>query len=948
MNPLKALQDYRQSVWLDYFRRRLVTSGELQSLINEDGLTGITSNPSIFEKAIGGSADYDDALKALERERDLDAGALYERLAVEDIRMAADALRPVYDAASGRDGFISIEVSPYLAKDTAATIAEACRLWREIGRDNLMVKVPATAAGIPAIRQLTGEGVNVNITLLFSRGVYDDVVEAYLSGLEALAAKGSDLHRTASVASFFVSRVDTAVDALLEERLRRTSGPAERAALQSLLGKVAIANAKLAYERYKEIVRSERWARLAQAGARTQRLLWASTGTKNPSYSDVRYVEELIGPDTVNTMPPATMDAFRQHGRPNPSLEAGIAEARQVVAALEQVGISLDAVTAKLTADGVRLFSDAVDKLMGAIERKRAAVLADRFDRERVALPAPLDKAVEAALDGWRKDGKVRRLWRGDADLWTGGDEGQWLGWLAIADDRLAHLTSLEALVREVDSEPFTHVLLLGMGGSSLGAEVLATTLGSASGYPSLHVLDSTDPAQIKAIQSKIDIARTLFIVSSKSGATLEPNIFKQYFFERTVKTVGRENAGRQFIAVTDPGSRLEQIAERDRFRRVFYGLPTIGGRYSVLSNFGMAPAAAIGIDVARLLDSAETMVHACDASVPPADNPAVKLGLVLGTLAKAGRDKVTIIASPEIAGFGAWLEQLIAESTGKNGRGLIPIDGEPLGPPEVYGADRLFIYLRLDGSGDRRRDEAVEALARAGQPVVRIAVFDAYHLGQEFFRWEMAVAVAGSVLEINPFDQPDVEASKVKTRELTAAFEKTGTLPPEAPFFVAGDIKLFADPGNRDALAAGGNSLVGCLRAHLGRLGAGDYAALLAYIERDEAYTARLQGMRQAIRDARRVATCLGFGPRFLHSTGQAYKGGPNTGLFLQITCDDAADLPVPGQRYSFGIVKAAQARGDFEVLAERGRRALRVHFGSDVAAGLAVLETAVKEALA
>jgi transaldolase/glucose-6-phosphate isomerase len=950
MNPVKALQEYGQSVWLDYFRRNLIDSGELQRLIDEDGLRGITSNPSIFEKAIGGSTDYDSAIAGMERERDLDAGALFERLAVEDMQMAADIIRPVYKATEQRDGFVSIEVSPYLAIDTARTIAEARRLWEAIARDNLMIKVPATAAGLPAIRQLTSEGINVNVTLLFSRKVYDEVAEAYLAGLEALVANDGDAHRMASVASFFVSRVDTAVDALLEEKLRRTMQPAERAALQDLLGKTAIANAKLAYQRYKEIFSGERWERLARAGARTQRLLWASTGTKNARYSDVRYIEELIGPDTVNTIPPATMDAFRLHGRPRASLEEAIADARQAMGTLDQFGVPLEQVTNRLTANGVRLFSDAADKLLGAIARKRAAVPEGGFDRESAALPAALESSVKATLENWRSEGKIRRLWRRDATLWTGVDEGDWLGWLWITDDCLAHLGPLETLAQEVKSKGFAHVVLLGMGGSSLGAEVLAAALGPGSGHPALLVLDSTDPGQIRTTEGKIDIARALFIVSSKSGTTLEPTIFKQYFYERAAQLAGRESAGEQFIAITDPGSPLEQAAKRDGFRRVYCGLPSIGGRYSVLSNFGMAPAAATGVDVARLLDTAEGMTHACAASVPPADNPGVRLGLTLGTLAKTGRDKVTIVASPGIAAFGGWLEQLIAESTGKNGRGLIPVDGEPLGSPEVYGADRLFAYLRLDGGADAHQDEAIDRVARAGQPVVRIAVADAYHLGQEFFRWEMAIAVAGSLLRINPFDQPDVEASKVEARKLMAAFETSRTLAPEEPLFAADGLKLFTDPRNAQALAAGGtgNSLKSYLKAHLGRLAAGDYAALLAYVERNEAHTATLQAIREAIRDAKRVATCLGFGPRFLHSTGQAYKGGPNSGVFVQITCDDAIDLPVPGQRYGFSAVKAAQARGDFGVLTERGRRALRVHLTSDVGAGLATLEAAVREALA
>jgi transaldolase / glucose-6-phosphate isomerase len=947
MNPLRTLQGFGQSVWLDYLRRSFVAGGELQTLIAQDGLAGITSNPSIFEKAIGGSTDYDAALAALARDTDADVGALYERLAVEDIRMAADILRPVYARSDGRDGYISIEVSPYLAHDTAATVAEAHRLWQAIGRDNVMVKVPATAAGLPAIRQLIGEGININVTLLFARAVYDEVAEAYIGGLEARAAAGGDVRRMASVASFFVSRIDTAVDALIAERLRQADEPSARALLQGLRGQVAIANAKLAYQRYREIFRGPRWDRLARAGAYPQRLLWASTGTKNPEYSDVRYVEELIGPDTFNTMPPATMDAYRDHGRPRASLEDGIDDARRIMATLDRLDIALDDITDALTREGVRLFADAADKLLGAIARKRAAVLSGALNRARFALPATSAEAVAAARQAWRREGRVRRLWQRDAALWTGADEGAWLGWLGIADDGLAHLAPLKALAESVRSEGLTHVLLLGMGGSSLGPEVLGATLGAGPGFPALHVLDSTDPAEIATAERAIDLARTLFIVSSKSGTTLEPNIFKAYFFARAAAAIGPERAAKRFVAITDPGSPLAQAAEREGFRQIYYGLPSIGGRYSVLSNFGMVPAAAIGIDVARLLDSAEAMVSSCASCVPPEDNPGVELGLALGTLARAGCDKLTIIASPAIAAFGAWLEQLVAESTGKNGDGLIPVADEPPGAPALYGDDRIFAYLRLERGADPAQDAAVEAFARTGRPVVRIAIDDPLHIGQEFFRWEMAIAVAGSVLAINPFDQPDVEASKIKTRDLTAAFEASGTLPAETPIFAADGIALYTDPVNAGALGVAG-SLAQYLKAHFARLEGGDYCALLAYIERNAAHRAKLQAIRAAIRDRKRVATCLGFGPRFLHSTGQAYKGGRNSGVFLQITCDDAADLPVPGHRYSFGVVKAAQARGDFEVLAARGRRALRVHLGADVAAGLDTLDAALRAALA
>ena len=560
-------------------------------------------------------------------------------------------------------------------------------------------------------------------------------------------------------------------------------------------------------------------------------------------------------------------------------------------------------------------------------------------------LPAGLASAVSASLQDWQTEGKTQRLWRGDASLWTGTDEANWLGWLRITEEQLGHIEHLKSIAEEVKSAGFAHALLLGMGGSSLCPEVMRMTFGRAAGHPELHVLDSTDPAQIKAIEKRIDLAKTLFMVSSKSGGTLEPNIFKQYFFERA----GRD--GSRFIAITDPGSKMQQVAESDRFRHIFFGLPSIGGRYSALSDFGMVPAAIMGVDVPRFLEATEEMVRACGPEVPVEENPGIVLGTILGVLAKQGRDKVTIIASPGIFDLGAWLEQLLAESTGKDGKGLIPVDREKPGAPEIYGGDRLFVYLRLETEADRAQDEAIDKLDRAGQPVVRIAVPDTYCLGKEFFRWEIATAVAGSVIGINPFNQPDVEASKIATKQLTSEYEQTGKLPPETPIFEGNGIKLYADEKNREALkpkaAERGESLTGYLEAHLNRLSAGDYFAVLGYLEMNDAHETALQAIRHAVRDSKRVATCLGFGPRFLHSTGQAYKGGPNSGVFLQVTCDDAIDLPVPGQKYTFGVVKAAQARGDFQVLAERGRRALRVHLGADVNAGLAQLSSAIQKAL-
>jgi glucose-6-phosphate isomerase len=572
-------------------------------------------------------------------------------------------------------------------------------------------------------------------------------------------------------------------------------------------------------------------------------------------------------------------------------------------------------------------------------------------------LPPELAAEVDAEIGRWGAQRRMRRLWSRDASLWTGTDEGRWLGWLGIAGYQLARAERFRELAEDVRRAGFAHALLLGMGGSSLCPEVLARTFGPAPGHPELLVLDSTDPGQIAAFERRVDPARTLFIVSSKSGTTLEPDILLRHFLARAREALGEEGARERFIAITDPGSMLETAAQAGGFRQVCHGVPEIGGRYSALSDFGMVPAAVLGLDVARLLERARDASQACGPDSPARENPGLVLGAVLGVLGKAGRDKVTLVASPGIAGLGAWLEQLLAESTGKQGTGLIPVDGERAGDPRLYGADRLFVYLRLASEPDPDQDAAIQALERAGQPVVLIPLADHYDLGRELFRWEMATAVAGAILGINPFDQPDVEASKVATRELTSAYEKDGALPSEKPFLASDGIALFADPANAaelgaraglGAAAAGGaGTLERVLRAHLDRLAAGDYFAALAYVEMSEANHAELQRLRHAVRDARRVATCLGFGPRFLHSTGQAYKGGPNTGVFLQITCDDARDLPVPGRRYSFGVVKAAQARGDFQVLAERGRRALRAHLGSDVPAGLARLREAVESAL-
>ncbi len=931
---LKSLADLGQAVWLDFVDRKFLAQGGLRKLVAEDGLTGVTSNPSIFEKAMGHGDAYDAGFRDFLGHADASVADTYESQAIADIKAAAADLRPVYDRLDGRDGYVSLEVSPYLANGTDDTVAEARRLWAVVDEPNLMVKVPGTEAGTPAIRALIADGLNINVTLLFSLHAYQQVAEAYLAGLEARVAKGLAVDRIASVASFFVSRIDAEIDKAIDARVK--DGDAEAEALKAVRGKVAIANAKLAYAWYEETIAAPRWQALAAKGAMPQRLLWASTGTKDPAYPDTLYIDTLIGSDTVNTMPPKTMDAFRDRGTARPTLTEGLDEARRVLDEAERLGLGLGDVTTGLVTAGVTLFSDAADALLGAVADKRAAFLGDRLNGLEATLPEPLRAAVDARLETARAEDWSRRLAKGDATLWTGGDEGKWLGWIPAARGEQVDPDALEALAGE--AKRFADAVLLGMGGSSLGPEVLARILGSAPGSPKLHVLDTTDPGQIGTVLAAIDPGETLFIVSSKSGSTLEPELLRAFFWERA------GGNGGHFVAVTDPGSKLEETAKTDGFARIFPGDPAIGGRYSVLSAFGMVPAAVMGIDVHAFYEATAPMVFSCGADAPPAANPGVRLGAIIGEAALAGRDKLTILPSRSLVPFGAWLEQLIAESTGKQGKGIVPVDLEPIGATESYGADRLFVHLHLAGDEDAALEAGLAALADAGHPLVRIAVAKPELIGQEFFRWEIATAIAGAVIGIDPFDQPDVEDAKIATRKLVDAYEASGTLDPATPAAETADFALFLAAG--DATAPG--DPVELLRVFLAGLAPGHYAGFLAYIERDAADEAAVAAMRVAVRDARAVATVAGFGPRFLHSTGQAYKGGPVTGAFVTITRDPDPDLAVPGRRASFGTVQIAQARGDTDVLAGRGQRVLRVHLkhgGGGIAALRAAVIAAVQD---
>ncbi len=957
-NRLEEVYQLGQSIWYDNIQRGLLVSGELQRLIDNDAVTGVTSNPTIFEKAIGGSSDYDDAITALVGQGVTDAGQIFEALAIEDIQLAADLLRPIYDRTDRRDGYISLEVSPLAANDTHRTIREARHLFRRVNRPNVMIKIPATAEGLPAIEQMIYEGVNVNVTLIFSLRVYEKVAAAYIRGLEHRTRDGQPVTGIASVASFFVSRVDTLVDRQLDEKIAATDDEEQRVQLRALQGKAAVANARLAYEKYREIFHGARFATLHEKGAAPQRCLWASTSTKNPAYRDVLYAEELIGPETVDTMPPQTITAFQDHGIVQVTVENDLPGMHVLMDRLAGAGIDMARVTKQLELDGVKAFAESYNNLIASTAakveklREQAAPTGSGISsggtRQRAELGA-LQSAVDATLERADREEFGRRVWEKDPALWKPNPEEQSeitdrLGWLTVVDEMIAALPRLVEFREDVRAAGFTHAVLLGMGGSSLAPEVLRRTFGVGEGLPDLIVLDSTDPATLLDVERRIELPRTLFIVASKSGGTIETLSHFTYFYEK-VRAIAGNDAGAQFVAITDPDTKLDQLAQSHRFRAIFRNPPDIGGRYSALSYFGLVPAALIGVDVGKLLERANVMRNACQGGVPAHENPGIWLGVIMGTLAQHGRDKVTLTISPEIGTFGYWIEQLIAESTGKEGRGLLPVEGETLGLRGDYGTDRLFVYIRTDKGYAPAQDEAVERLMANGEPVVTLAIADAYDVGAEFFRWEFATAMAGAVIGINAFDQPNVQEAKDNTNKLLAEYAQTGALPQPPALLRTEHVSVVAG-GEQARRLADAVSLQAALESFAEESRAGDYLALLAYIERTPETETALQTIRLRLRNLRRIATTLGYGPRFQHSTGQLHKGGPNTGLFIQFVANDTVDAPIPGEPYTFSVLKQAQALGDLQSLQAHGRRVVRVHLGRDIAAGLDEVVRAVEAA--
>ncbi len=937
INPLVGMWSQKQSFWLDFISRNVLKNGDLKKMVQIDGLRGMTSNPTIFEKAISSSNEYDADLKKFALQGQT-IEEIFENLSVKDIQMAADILKPVFKSSKGTDGYVSLEVNPGLANNTQATVDQAKHLAKKVKRPNLMIKVPGTPEGIPAIQALIAAGVNVNITLLFSVENYKQVLEAYLLGLEQRVKKNLPIKQISSVASFFVSRVDTIVDKALDQKI--ASKAPEAAKAQALLHKAGVANAKLAYEHYEMVTKSDRFQKLAKKGAQVQRLLWASTGVKDKRLSDVFYIEELMGADTVNTMPPATIDAFRDHGTVQPKLKLGWAQAHVDLQELQSLGIDFEGLMQKLQIDGVKSFIQSFDDLMRVTAAKRE-ILTGQFGKQVKFDLGNYDAGYRTLLGKIQNENWAKRVWEKDATLWKSDEAHQKiiknsLGWLTVPGYVKANYSNVQAIVADIKKAKFTHALLLGMGGSSLCPEVLRITFGKKNGYPDLAILDSTEPASVLERARRSKPEKTLYIVASKSGSTTEPNAFLAYFFDLVKKKKG-EKAGENFVAITDPGTMMERLAREKKFRHIVLNPSDIGGRYSALSFFGMLPAALMGIDVPTLIENAYLMAGACSAVVPAKQNLGVQLGAALGSLANAGRNKVTFFLGKEIASLSTWVEQLIAESTGKEGKGILPVEGEPMEAPDVYGNDRVFVSIQL------KRDLALEKklaiLKKAGHPVIQIQLSNKEQISGEFFRWEFATAIAGAALGIDAFDQPNVQESKDLTKKYLDAYKMQGTLSQDEPTLTENGLAVYSMNGLSQT-----TNVEELLQMLFRDVRAGDYVALLAYLERNAKHEKILQEIREIILTTKHVATTVGFGPRFLHSTGQLHKGGDNSGVFLQITADDKKDVAIPGEPFGFSVLKEAQALGDLSALANKHRRAIRIHL-EDAEEGLVRLRDLIKK---
>ena len=942
MSNLNKLIDFGQSYWLDNLTRSMIKSGELKKRIAKEGLRGQTSNPAIFHKAIYESADYNKQIEKLAKEGK-SILEIYDALTIKDVQDACDLLHEVYDSSNGVDGYVSLEVSPYLAHDTEITLSEARRLFAAVNRPNCHIKIPGTRAGLAAIEQALYEGINVNVTLLFSIKAYEDVAQAYIKALDRRLAEGKSTDKVASVASFFLSRIDVLTDQLLGHLINPTKDFGDLPRPEHLLGKTAIASAKLAYKSFLKIFSGERWEKLASAGAKVQRPLWASTSTKDPLYIDTKYVEPLIGYNTVNTLPEVTIAAFSNHGKVEEStILINVDEAHQVLVNLKKLGIDIDLITSQLTNEGVQKFIEPFDKLIRKLAQERLKILEDKIGTQNFFY-GKSESSIKAALTSLNDKQFTRRLFAKDSYLWKNDPKlsvtiKNRLGWLGV-EEFMNRVDEINDFVKNVRADKYSYAVLLGMGGSSLCPEVALQTFGTKKGYLKLFVLDNTSPEAVHHVESQIDLNKTLFMVASKSGSTIESNSFYKYFYNLyEVNKIG--NPGNHFIAITDPKTSLESEARSKNFRYVFTNPEDYGGRYSALSFFGLVPMALIGINIKEILKSAYRMKQSCSPFIPSDVNPGVSLGAFLGINQKLGRDKATFILSPSIKSFGLWVEQLIAESTGKEGFGILPVEGELLGSKEQYGKDRVFVYMFIKKEKDAASEKKLASLESAGFPVVRIMLPDIHGLGGEFLRWEIATATACVVVGVNPFDEPNVSESKKNTNDLLAEWKHSGSFAETIPLVKTDSISVYAD----QSLNLTGRAVKDILNKFFKLANPSDYISFLAYFLQTSDREKQLQAIRNQLSKKYKTATTIGYGPRYLHSTGQLHKGGPNKGLYVLLTADTELKIELPGSGYDFATLQHAQTLGDFRALTNKNRRIVRVRISGDLNKGLKTLSTILK----
>lgn len=944
MSNLTKLIDFGQSYWLDNLTRGMIKSGDLKKRIVKEGLRGQTSNPAIFHKAISEGEDYAKQIEKLAKEGK-SVLEIYDALTIKDVQDACDLFKLVYESSNGVDGYVSLEVSPYLAHNTEITLSEAKRLFVAVNRPNCHIKIPGTQAGLPAIEQALYEGININVTLLFSIKAYEDVAHAYINALERRHAEGKSVDNVASVASFFLSRIDVLADQLLGHLINPAKDFGNLPRPEHLLGKSAIASAKLAYQSYLKIFSGERWERLASAGAKVQRPLWASTSTKDPLYIDTKYVEPLIGYNTVNTLPEVTITAFADHGKlAENTILQNVDEAYEILNNLKKLGIDIDQVTTQLTNDGVQKFIEPFDKLMKKLAQERLKYIEDKTGTQKFFF-GKVESSIKAAMTSLNDKQFTRRLFEKDSYLWKEDPKlsvtiKNRLGWLGV-EDFINHVDEINDFVKQVRADKYSYAVLLGMGGSSLCPEVAVQTFGVKKGYLKLLVLDNTSPEAVKYVESQIDLNKALFIVASKSGSTIESNSFYKYFYnlyaERNI-----ENAGKHFIAITDRNTSLEQEAKSKNFRYTFTNPEDYGGRYSALSFFGLVPMALIGINIKEILKSAFLMKQSCSPFIPSDINPAVSLGVFFGINQKLGRDKATFILSPSIKSFGLWVEQLIAESTGKEGKGILPVEGEKLGSPHDYSKDRFFVYMFLKTEKDAAAEKKFALLEAAGYPVVRIMLPDTYSLGGEFLRWEIATAVSCAVVGVNPFDEPNVSESKKNTNDLLAEWKQSGKFEEIVPLVKSDNILVCAEDSTQ--LNINAKNVKDVLSKLLKNISPSDYISFLAYFMQTEKRDEYLQSIRSILSKKVKAATTIGYGPRYLHSTGQLHKGGSNKGVFILLTADTDLKMPIPEAGYDFATLHQAQALGDYRALNNKNRRAIRIHIAGDLSKGLKSLAAVFK----